>query len=181
MNIEEAKNFRLRESDGVQDRAGFESAIFTEFDHHLHAERPLARFVARRAFRNCASILRPTAPTGPSPTTVSAACKSMPGRETGFRISLQIGALIGEPHACNRVYCGAFNQRFRDRHARPDLHHAGRCNLIADPLIELAKRQHEAIVFSHERRRVGEFERIVLDPEQKTKRAQHAVGSLECK
>ena len=100
--------------------------------------------------------------------------------ETGVGMPLQIGALIGEPHARNRV---SFNQRFGDRHARPDLHQSGRCDLIADPLVELAKRQHEAIVFPHEGWSIGQFEGIMLQPEvseDEAKRAQHAVGSLEC-
>jgi hypothetical protein len=59
-------------------------------------------------------------------------------------MALKIGALIGEPHTCNRVSFNRtfFNQWFGDRHPRPDLHHAGSCNLIADPLIDLTKRQH---------------------------------------
>src|SRR5208282_1200460 len=48
MNIKESENFRLRESNGVQDCAGLESAIFAEFDHRLHAKRPFARSMTLR-------------------------------------------------------------------------------------------------------------------------------------
>ena len=49
--------------------------------------------------------------------------------------------------------------------------------MIAYPLVELTKREHETIVFPHERRGVWQLEGIVLQAEQ----AQHAVGNLECK
>ena len=86
-------------------------------------------------------------------------------RETCFRMSLQIGALVGEPHARNRV---VIEQWFGDRHARPDLYHARRCDLIADPLVELSQRKHEAVVFPHERGRKGHLKRVMLQPEQKS-------------
>src|SRR5208283_967645 len=46
MNVEKAENLRFWKPDGVQDSAGLQSTIFAEFDHHLHAERPLAELVA---------------------------------------------------------------------------------------------------------------------------------------
>ncbi len=80
-------------------------------------------------------------------------------RKTCVGASLQIGPLIGEAHTGNGV---GFNQRLGDWHARPDLHHARRCDLIADPLIELTERQHQAVVLLHEWWGVGQFEGIVL-------------------
>src|ERR1035441_8581263 len=48
MNVEKPENFRLRKPDGMQDSPGLRSTICAEFDHHLHAERPLAGLVAWR-------------------------------------------------------------------------------------------------------------------------------------
>src|SRR5208337_4104451 len=157
MNVEKAENFRLREANGVQDGSGLQSTVFptiwAKFDDHLHAERPFARSVASRHSKidvgvDLASYRsdRAVAHHGQRSAQVHAR------RETRAGIALEIGPLIGEPHASNGV---SFNERFGDWHARPDLHHARRCNLIADPLIELAKRQHEAIVFPHERWGIG--------------------------
>ena len=173
MNVEKSENFRLGESDGMQDGAGFEPAIFAEFDDHLHAERPFAGLMALRAFR----IALIDVAADRSHRTVAhhrqRGVQVHARRETRVGMALKVGALIGEPHASNRV---SFNQRFGDRHARPDLHQAGGGDLIADPLVELAKRQHEAIVLSHEGRSIGQFEGIVLHSEDETERAQYVVG-----
>ena len=66
------------------------------------------------------------------------------GGEPCFRMPLHIGALVGEPDARHRV---VIEQWFGDRHPRPDLYYARRCDLIADPLVELSQRKHEAVGF----------------------------------
>src|SRR5271169_5919086 len=47
MNIKEPENFWLREPDRVHDRTRLKSAVFAEFDHHLHTQSPFARALAR--------------------------------------------------------------------------------------------------------------------------------------
>src|ERR1039457_6497564 len=46
MNIEEAKYLRLGKAEGVEDRAGLQINVGPKLDDELHAERPLADFVA---------------------------------------------------------------------------------------------------------------------------------------
>ncbi len=48
MNVEEAKDFRLGIAEGVNDGTRFKRTIFAKFDHHFHAERPLASVGAIR-------------------------------------------------------------------------------------------------------------------------------------
>ena len=73
MHVEEAEDLRLGIAEGVEDRAGLERGIARQIDHHLHAHGPFALVMARAAARIRWSSWRPTAPTGPSPTTVRAA------------------------------------------------------------------------------------------------------------
>ena len=48
MDIEEAKNLRLRETERVQNRSCLQSGILAKLDHHLHAQCPFGMFVPRR-------------------------------------------------------------------------------------------------------------------------------------
>src|SRR5208283_2085832 len=127
-------------------------AVVAEFNHHLHAESPLAGLMAGR-HPNVYVCVEFSADC--SHWTVAndseRGVQIHAGSEPWLGTSLQIGALIGEAHSGNGVTC---DQRLSDGHTRPNLHQTGRGDLIADPLIELAERQHEAIVFAHERWRV---------------------------
>ena len=49
------------------------------------------------------------------------------------------------------------------RRAGPDLDRAGALHLRADPLHELAHREHQAAVFVQERRRPRQVQRVVLE------------------
>src|SRR6266567_5496844 len=120
MNVEESKNLRLRESDGVQDRARLKSAIFAEFDHHLHSQRPFAGVVAGRN-SEVRVDLAPDGSDGAITNDGERGAQIHAGRETCFWMSLKISSLIGEAHTCNSLF---LDQWFGDWHARPDLHHS---------------------------------------------------------
>src|SRR6185437_11047503 len=48
MHIQEPEYLWLGKSNGVQHSSRLEVAIFSKFDHHLHAERPLCVCMPRR-------------------------------------------------------------------------------------------------------------------------------------
>ena len=85
----------------------------------------------------------------------------MPGRKAGLGIAFLIDALIGQAHA---VHQAAFDERFRHRHAGPDLHRAGGHQLAADVLHELAEREDQAAFLVEERRNVGQLDGVSLWP-----------------
>ena len=120
-----------------------------KFDDELHAHGPVAADGGLRACRIAASSCRPTAPTGPSPTTVSAAWMSMPGMKPAAGLPA-----LSTPWSARRmpVTRSSSMSGLRNRRAGPDLHHAGGHELRADPLVELADGEHEAVVLVQERR-----------------------------
>src|SRR5581483_12269410 len=129
MHVEESEYLRLRKPNRVQHGSRFKFAVVPEFDHHLHAERPLSV---------CMPFGQPKVPIKllPHGTDWSIGDNSQPSmnihakHETFAMRARGSHTLISEP---NPVHLLALEQRFADRHARPNLHRARACDLVADP------------------------------------------------
>src|ERR1019366_3849572 len=93
MNIEEAKYLRLGKAEGVEDRAGRQVNLGPKFDDELHAERPLADFVARGSSQPIVEVVtdrsdRPISDDGERRAYVHS------GSEAGLGVSLAVHTLI---------------------------------------------------------------------------------------
>ena len=124
MHIEKSKDLRLGIAKRVPHRPGFAVCVssgssITNFMPSAHSRLSCPAGMPSRL-----SMAWPTAPTGPSPTTVSLARTSMPATNPLCRRAVLVHSLVCQPHADNPV-AGAFGilgkQRFAHRHRRPDL------------------------------------------------------------
>ena len=157
MNIEEAKDLRLGKAEGVEDRARFEINLGPKFDDELHAQRPLADFIARGSSQPSVEVVTDR-PDRPISDDRERRAYIHSGSEAGLRFSLAVHTLIEQAHTQDLA---VLDQCLVHRHPRPDLHRAARHQLRAYPLVELADGKYKPIFFVKETRRVGQFECIV--------------------
>src|SRR5579872_1367907 len=115
MDIQEAENFRLRKSNGVEDSSGLKAAVLAEFDYHLHAKGPLSLFVSARKTKVLIDLPahcthRSVRYDGECRTHIHPRHKPISGE------TIKTDSLIGET---NPADCLILNQRFAHRHSRP--------------------------------------------------------------
>ncbi len=139
MDVEEAEDLRLREAEGMQDGAGLERSILGQVHDELHAHRPIARVMALGQAELRVELLadgadRTVADDGERGVNVHAR------HEAVARLALLIHALVEQPDAEDFMI---FDQHFGYRCAGPDLHRPRALDLCADPLHELAHREHQ--------------------------------------
>ena len=99
MHVEEAEDLRLGKSEACATRCPAPVPSLRAARSPSSCPAPIRAACAIRHDQNARSSCRPTAPTGPSPTTVSAARTSIPGMKVRIRISLQIHSLIRQPNS----------------------------------------------------------------------------------
>src|SRR6185503_14174069 len=146
MHIQEPEYLWLGKSNGVQHSSRLEVAIFSKFDHHLHAERPLSVCMPHRQPKVAIQMLphgshRTIGNNGQPRMNIHAERQTFPVFAIGGH------ALVDEANPVNLI---ALEQWFAYRHARPDLNRTGACNPIADPLIELPERENHPAMLIHE-------------------------------
>ena len=155
VHVEEAEDLRLRDSRRCGAPCPAASvAVLGQVDHHLHADRPVARVVPLGHAEARRRAARPTAPTGPSPTTVSAARTSMPGMKpaSGCAVARRRPGRPGaRPPRCSPSMSGSATGVPGQICTAPARHH-----LLADPLVELAQREDEPAVLVQEVGRPGQ-------------------------
>ena len=166
MHVEEAEDLRLGKAERVQDGAGLEGGVGGQVHDELHAHRPVARVVAFGQAELRVELLadgadRAVADDGERGVDVHAR------HEAVARLALLIHALVEQADADDFV---VLDQRLGHRRAGPDLDRAGALDLGANPLHELAHREHQPAGLVQERRRPRQFDRLMLERQQSLKR-----------
>jgi hypothetical protein len=89
----------------------------------------------------------------------------MPGMKPSAGFAFFVHALVEQAHADDLVSRSSISacERFRHRRAGPDLDGAGALHLRADPLHELAHREHHAAALVQKRRRPRQVQRVALE------------------
>jgi len=171
VDVHEAENLGLRESEGVKHRARLQLRVGGQIDDHLHADGPLVGVVPLGHAELAVELLaertdRAVADHGQRGADVHARRKRAGGR------AVFLDALIDEAHADDLL---VLDERGGRRRGGPDLHGAGAHRLRADPLHELAHGEHESVVFREEGRNPRQLDRVVFA----LKKFQHGVGRAQ--
>ena len=132
---------------------GLSGGVFGQVHDELHADGPVARVVALGQAEMRVELLadradRAVADHGQRGVDVHA------GHEAVAGLALLVDALVEQAHADDLV---VFDQRLGHRRAGPDLDRAGALHLGADPLHELAHREHQPAVLCRNGGSPGQF------------------------
>ena len=85
--------------------------------------------------------------------------------------ALPVYSLVAEAHSGDLVavpFGILFEERFTDRHRRPDLHQPRRHDLRAHPLVELADRHHQPAALVQELRRPWQMKGMIPNTKRRT-------------
>ncbi len=141
----------------MQYSSRLESRIFTQLNHHLHAQRIFALLVPVRQTKLLIEL-----PAHRSHRAVADHRQRRANihsrQKVRVWIPLQVRSLIREPNSDNRII---FDQRSSDWRARPQLHDAGAHQLLAHPLIELPQSKNQSVMLLHKRRDIWQLQRLM--------------------
>lgn len=137
VDVEEAEDLGLGVAEGVEDGAFGKVHAFGQIHHHLHAHCPLVPLVA---FGHANHFVEP------------AADRADGAIADNGKFGADLSAIGGEDHAGHFT---VFDERFGDWCGGPDLSEASHHHLLADPLVELAEGEDEAVLLVEEVRQKG--------------------------
>ena len=159
MHVEEAEDLGLGKAERVQDGAGFERSVGGQIHDKLHAYGPITHMMAFGQAELRVKLLADGA-DGAIADHGERGVDVHARHETVARFALLINALVQQTDADDLVI---FDERLRYGSAGPNLDRASALDLGANPLHELAHREHQPTILVQERRRPGQLDGLMLE------------------
>ena len=175
VHVEEAEDLGLGVAEGVKTVPG-SSAQSSGRSMTIFMPTAQSRWWCPAGRPKCSSSCRPTAPTGPSPTTVRAARMSMPGMKPASGLPC-----LSVPWSIRRTPGDRSSSisGFGHRRARPDLHRAGGHDLRPTHWVNWPDGEDQPALLVQEWRHVGQLEGVVPGRAARPQRADRPVGQTQ--